>query len=311
MDSTKPANTGNYRETANPTASTPSDTDSEIKDFNSPHQSWLPRKPARNQLLVFLPGTHGIPKSNSPFAQTAASMGYHVISLIYPDSVAAQQVCARKANPQAYLNFRLEIIEGGEHSQLIQVSRADSIENRLIKLLEYLDAHQPNQGWKQFLTDKQVNWEKIAISGHSQGGGHAYVIAKLHKVARVIMFGSPKDYSHYFHAPAAEFDSGSETPLNRYFAFNHLKDSLAGCNHDQQMEIFQQMGLTKLGTANADASSTAFNHAHMLFTDLQLPQTAAMPAIHTSVLNNTSAKNKDGQPLCPAVWRYMLSEPTN
>ena len=135
-----------------------------IKEFNSPHQSWLPRRPARNQLLVFLPGTHGIPKSSSPFAQTAASMGYHVISDLSGLCCSAASMLTRSQSSSLSQlqigNYR----KAGEHSQLIQVSRADSIENRLIKLLEYLDAHQPNQGWKQFLTDKQINWEKIAIS---------------------------------------------------------------------------------------------------------------------------------------------------
>ncbi len=63
----------------NPTATLPSVTDAQIKDFDQPHLSWLPTVPQREQLLVFLPGTGGSPKKRFPLAETAAALGYHVI----------------------------------------------------------------------------------------------------------------------------------------------------------------------------------------------------------------------------------------
>jgi len=284
----------------------PTDTDTAITSFNQPHMCWLPGSPARNQLLVFLPGTNGSPHQNFPFARVAAGSGYHVISLEYPDTVAAQQACTRSADPDAYMNFRLDVIESGNSSKSVSISQADCIYNRLAKLLQYLDRQQPTQGWRQFLTaDNGIDWSKVVISGHSQGGGHACVIAKLNTCARVILFGSPKDFSHYFNKPANGFDAESKTPAGRYFALNHIEDVMGACNHDQQMEIFNAMGLTKLGIARIDQGPSAeFNHAHLLFTDVQLADMTNKTAVHCSVITNRTAEAN-----CGTAWKYMLTTP--
>jgi len=288
---------------ANPTATVPSYTDSRISTFNNPHMSWLPAGRPCNQLLLFLQGTFGVPRPRFPFLETAAALGYHVIELAYPDDVAAQQACIRSADPDAYIKFRLEIIQGGNVSDLIHIDRADSIENRLQQLLHYLDAHQANRGWGQFLDRSgQIDWRKICVAGQSQGGGHAYVISKFHEVARVIMTGSPKDYSHYFRGPAKGFDTSTRTPLDRYFAFNHVEDTLGACNHAQQMEILQQMGLTQLGIADADHPSQNYHHAHIIVTDVQLENMGDPKLLHNVPLNGNIT-------ICPPVWRYMLTEP--
>jgi hypothetical protein len=46
---------------------------------------------------------------------------------------------------------RLEILDGTDRTPLVDVDRANSIENRLIKLLQYLDANRPGEGWGGFL----------------------------------------------------------------------------------------------------------------------------------------------------------------
>ena len=70
----------------------------------------------------------------------------------------------------------------------------ESIENRTVKLLRYLEQKHPDDEWGQFLQGDQLAWNKIVIGGMSQGGGHA-LIATRHLVARVLCFGGPKDYS--------------------------------------------------------------------------------------------------------------------
>ncbi len=286
---------------ANPTATLPSDTDSRITSFNDANYSWLPVGRSRNQLLLFLQGTNGVPRPQFPFLDTAAELGYYVIELSYPNNVAAQQACINSPDPDAYIKFRLEIIEGGNLSELIDVSTVDSIENRLQKLLRCLDNRQMKRGWGQFLDrNGQINWENIAVAGQSQGGGHAYVISKYHQVARVIMTGSPKDYSHYFNKPAKGFDSSTKTPLDRYFAFNHFEDRIGACNYTQQMEILQQMGLTRYGIADADRTASNYNHAHIIVTNVELGNNPKQ--YHGAALNAAIVSS-------PPVWRYMLTEP--
>jgi len=50
-------------------------------------------------LLLFLPGTNGHPQEDFPLAETASELGYHVISLMYPDTIAAQQICRDSSDP--------------------------------------------------------------------------------------------------------------------------------------------------------------------------------------------------------------------
>ena len=59
----------------------------------------------------------------------------------------------------------------------VVISRANSIENRLTKLLQYLAAQFGEEGWSRFMAHDGPRWARIAVSGHSQGGGEAAMIA--------------------------------------------------------------------------------------------------------------------------------------
>ena len=120
---------------------------------------------------------------------------------MFPNDTPAT-ACANDANPKAFENFRMAIIQGGRASvrggrQNFSIERPESIENRLIKLLWYLKPLWPKDHWEQFLNDNgTIKWESIAVAGQSQGGGHAALIGIKHRVARVLCFGAPKDYSN-------------------------------------------------------------------------------------------------------------------
>jgi len=290
---------------AEPVSILPSDTDPRISDFNAPHLVWLPEGVARGQLLVFLPGTGGTPEKAlfHPFAATAAGLGYHVVVLMYPDNLAAQKKCAESADPDAYLKFRNAILRGGVIGPRRTIRPHDSIESRLEKLLLYLNGRQPDQGWGQYLDNSEggIRWRMVAVAGQSQGGGHSYMLGKNHEVARVLMFGSPKDYSAHFDAPARGFDSNTRTPLKRFFTYNHVRDDGNGCTHLQQKKILAQIGLSALGIADADHPQPSYGHAHVLSTDADLGNSTKF---HGSVLRGNLAVN-------PPVWKYLLTEPVD
>jgi hypothetical protein len=177
------------------------------------------------------------------------------------------------------------------------IAAADGIENRLAKLLAYLAAHDPDRHWDQFLdSSRQPAWEKIAVAGSSQGGGHAYVLGKIHTLARVIMFASPKDYSGPYDSPPRGFDADTRTPLDRFFAFNHMRDDGHGCTHAQQANTLEQMKLTGFGVANVEQDAPPYRHARVLYTDADVPG----DKFHGSV-------SKFGE--YASVWRYLLTEP--
>src|SRR5579862_3042318 len=109
----------------------PSQTDSKITEFDSPHMVFFDKDAkAKNELLLFLPGTNGKPGREDKFCTVAAQEGFQVISLMYPDSIPAA-VVRRSAEKDAFLNFRLEVIEGKDLSTYVKVDRTNSIENRL------------------------------------------------------------------------------------------------------------------------------------------------------------------------------------
>ena len=271
-------------------ATAPSLTDPAINTFDNPHYSWAPRGNARKVLLLFLPGTGGIPRANFSFTQTAAAMGFHTIFLMYPDDVAAQQMCSRSSDPDATMNFRLDIIQGGERTP-----RASSILNRFCKLLQYLAQRYPEDNWGRFLlNDGTPDWSRVIVAGQSQGGGHAYVLGKLLNLNKVVMFGSPKDYSFYFKRTARGFDDNTKTPLSRFYAFNHRRDPKGP--YDRQLKILDDIGLTKYGVADVNQMRAPYNNAHVLFTD----EPVTRGDFHSGPVSGQLS-------VCAAVWNYMLN----
>lgn len=285
----------------------PSDTDPSIHQFDVPHTIYYdPAVTQRNELLVFLPGTNGRTAGINGFCSTAAELGYQVVNLMYPDDTAAATV-AYDPDPDAFLDFRLAIIEGSPNSKHIYVDRANSIENRLIKLLQYLDGKQPEGHWGKYLTsDGNLDWPHIAVSGLSQGAGHAALIAIRHQVARAVLFGGPKDYSRVTYKPAAWYTPPA-TPLNLIFTFNHERDRQA-CVFKEQLEICHTMGLDQFGPpVDVDTAMPPFGNSHVLYTNYPMtPPTSVR--FHTSVVADASTpKAPDGSAVFQPVWVYMLT----
>src|SRR3989449_235134 len=61
-------------------------------------------------------------------------------------------------------------VDGTDRSPFVDVTAANSIDNRLTKLLEYLAAQQPEEDWSRYLAHHKPKWSQIAISGHSGRG---------------------------------------------------------------------------------------------------------------------------------------------
>src|SRR6185436_7988323 len=124
---------------------------------------------SRHRLFIFLPGT-GVDPSLYQMVQTeAARLGYHVIGLMYPNANAIAAICLPLPDPETcYEGVRLQILTGSPQTGLVDVNRANSIENRLVKLLHYLALRYPREGWAQFLEGGAPIWSHIVVGGHSQ-----------------------------------------------------------------------------------------------------------------------------------------------
>lgn len=291
--------------------------------FDEPHWVYVqrdivvqhdPKLPAdRHELLLFIPGTQppGLKEpepgkvriyASHGFCLMAASLGYHVISLSYPNSISASS-CNKEPDPEAFEKFRLSIIQGGTAPH-ISVGRIDSIENRLIELLALLAKRFPQEDWGAYRNaDGSPKWEKIALAGQSQGGGHAALIGIHHKVPRVICFGAPKDYSQALQKPAAWYLKPGATPKSAYFAFNHDQDR-QGCTPPQQIANLRELKLDQFGPpTSVDTTPAPYGGSHILMTNYPGTKVDSQTA-HGTML---SLKNKErfGE-----VWRYMLTAQT-
>jgi len=276
----------------------PSVTDKNIDKFSG--DGWLhwtyynPAAPARHQLIVFLAGTGGTGKGHKAFNQLAANEGYHLVSLAYPSEISISHF-HKSSDPDAFLKARENLIYGKMPFAGLDINPANSIHNRLRKLLLYLGETYPLENWSQYLTAAgALDWSKLVLAGQSQGGGHACLMAMQHPVARVLMFGSPKDFNINFNKPAAWFTGPNATPLNRYFSFVHSADSKHGCTYPQQLENYRALKLIpKYPVLNVDETPAPFQHSRLLTS--QRPQENP----HGSVIVDTAYQD---------VWKYLLEE---
>ncbi len=202
----------------------PSLTDARIQRFDHPHYVLLKRDEINKQLplMVFLPGTKGQPPGPIHFLRTAATHGYRVISLEYNDEPSIAVYCPENGGPACSARMRHMRIYGNiMMDPAIDNSRPEAIVERLFHLLQYLHRLHPDQGWSRYFDQHGMVWEKIALSGQSQGAGMAAFIGKQKLVNRIILFSSPWDFYRVQGrgrelAPWLEWST--VTPLNRWFA---------------------------------------------------------------------------------------------
>jgi hypothetical protein len=302
----------------------PSATDPAIKTFDEPHWLYVNREIVvehkeglaqdRHELLLWITGTGGKGHDAQGFSNLAADLGYHVITLMFPDDIPAT-ACANDNNPKAFEKFRMAIIQGG--TALIQagrknfaIERSESIENRLIKLLQYLKTLRPKEHWEQFLNDDgTIKWETIAVAGQSQGGGHAALIGIKHRVARVMCFGAPKDYSKRLNAPAAWYGDVSATPKGRFFAFNHHQDP-KGCTPEQLLKNLKALELDAFGSpAEVDTEVFPYHHSRILYTSYPVVTITGDDSEGAKTAHGTAINTKNAE-RWKQVWTYMLTEVT-
>lgn len=198
---------------------------------------------SNNKLLVFLPGTGARTKNYLLFPNLAADLGYHCISLSYPNGYpTVASLCSGSTDTNCYHDIRQEVCYGTDVSSNITVDTLNSINTRLIKTLNYLDSIYPTQGWGIYLSGGNPVWSKIAVSGHSQGGGHALYLAKTRPCERMIMFAGADDYSNYYSQPANWIHYPSLTPVSKFFSFLNLNDDV--WTYSKQFSVVQGIGMT-------------------------------------------------------------------
>ncbi len=285
----------------------PQATDPAINTALANHYVWLDTTARGNpKLLVFMPGNNNQPSGWQLLEQEAARLGYHVIGLMYQNDVTVVNVCRGSPDPDCSGNLHLEVQDGIDRSSLVTVTPTNGVDNRLTKILVYLDAHYPDEAWSRFLKDGAPKWSQITISGQSQGAAQAALIAKLHRVARVAMFSGPPDAR--VPEEADRWVSTGLTPAAKYFALFHDRDHLvAGIRLN-----LAALDMLRFGDpVQAEVSQPPYGGTHVLFTDLRptLGYDAPNAPHQSTARDNNTPLDSEGTPLLRDAWRYLLGAP--
>jgi hypothetical protein len=281
----------------------PAATDPAIDQGLDNHYVWLDSTAKSNhKLLVFMPATRTAPAGYQLVEQEAARLGYHVIGLMYANSVGLFTVCFDAA---CWENARLEVLDGIDRTSVVNVNVANSINNRLAKLLQFLAVHYPREGWSRFLKEGKPRWSRIVVAGHSQGGGEAVIIAKILRVAGVVLFEAPPDGGGRPAVVPIPWMSTHVTPASRYYGLEHDRSVF----YPADQANWNLIGLPAFGApVNTEASAPPYDFTHMLITDLMPRGGYSGVNAHFAVVADAQTPlASDGTPLLQNTWRYLLT----
>lgn len=165
----------------------------------TPHQVLRPAVGVvpEEALVLFLPGTKMEPFRQRYIVSAAAYAGYRTIGLSYDNSknlaeacdgtgpATCDDVCANGCSEAVHL----EVLKGNTGTSCRTVLPEDSVIVRTYRLLESLHANDSLEGWDEYFTPAvgpiqitDIVWDKIIVSGFSQGAG---LVARLSKAVPV------------------------------------------------------------------------------------------------------------------------------
>jgi hypothetical protein len=207
----------------------PSEVDPAVRQFDEPSLVIVPKGVSPDApLALFLTGTGGRPRNVVDLLRIVAAQGYRVVGLEYDDEPAVMQVCPRDPDPECAAKFRAIRTEGtGPGAGGVTNPPAEAITARLVALLKAFDKAAPDQGWGAYLDGDRPRWDRIVVSGLSQGAGMAAYIAKAHRVRRAVLFSSPWDFTMPGRKLAPWIGRPSATPPARWFAEYHKREATA------------------------------------------------------------------------------------
>jgi hypothetical protein len=282
----------------------PQQTDSLIENSTEPHYAYLDTHVnSKNKLLLFIGGTRSYPFHFKLFSKTAAALGYHVVNINYPNAVSVR-VCSSKEDFGCFEKFREEILFGENLSGYVQVDKNNCLQNRIVKLLQYLHKQYSDQGWNQYYSGSDLVYQKFVVAGHSQGGGHAAYLAHKFELDRLIVLSAPNDYSERYAQSAAWCRAVFKTPSQRFYGLNHKRDEIVPV--EQQYTVWSDMKMLAIAdTVSADGDT--FKTSHALVTDFNPNPAAEYARLRHNVtaMDVTFPEGSNGEQL-KKVWRYLL-----
>ena len=239
------------------------------------------------QLVVYLHGA-GAPSlcGGQEHGRVLAAMGFHVVQPCYVSDYGVGN-CGDDIG-----GCRLEAFEGVDHHPFIEIAPPDSIEVRVVRMLEHLQAMHPGGDWQYFVQDGLPRWDRIVISGISHGASSSGVVGMNRSVERVVMLSGPLDTDQ------AWLTGVPVTPIDRFWGFTHTGDE----QHAGHLQAFDDLGLSG-APAVVDGARAPWDDAHRLVTS------APTGDGHGSTQAGGSSPTDGDAWAFEPVWRVMYGVP--
>lgn len=273
----------------------PSAADARVTTFDDDQYAYLDtRAPLTLKLVLWLAGAGGAPAGDVTRLRDSAGYGFHAVAVRYVNNYAINgatpgDVCANDPDADCHGKVRLEALDGQDHSPKIAVPPQNAIEVRLGKMLQYLAAQHPGEGWESYVDAAGLpRWEKVIVAGTSHGASAAGRISKVRNLAGAVMSAGPFD--HKGGQPAGWTSAPSLTPVNKIWGLSHSADS----QYDQHLADWAAMNVPGAVTF-VDGKPPNWGGSHRL-------TTARAGGGHGS----TSGMTGDGY---PTVWKTILGVP--
>jgi hypothetical protein len=177
-------------------------------------------KPLMQQLCVVLTDMN-----QPPGIATADWMyphGFHVLQIAYENDIAMGP--AGDTNPSTPGDTRMDQFDAQGRVTWVTIARPDSLEERVVKALQYLVTADPGGDWGWYLNPdgNSVRWSDGCFVGFGYGGTMAAVIAHNVRLAHAVALSAPDAEGR----PDASWLSAlSTTPLERVFAIYGQNDA--------------------------------------------------------------------------------------
>jgi len=194
----------------------------------------------RGLLLLFFNGSGGSPRAGTGTSAgswygVARARGLHVLAPSYVSGSVVGALCG--GMDACFEPTRTTILTGelvtGTPESLSDVTFDEAAFDRIASALVSLATFDPEGQWGDFIdrsklpdAEAAIRWDKVIVSGHSQGGGHAGLIGKRQRVARVVMLASPCDAAGGAVATWLSSPAGYKTdPATKFFGLASVGDT--------------------------------------------------------------------------------------
>lgn len=246
-------------------------------------------------LLLFLPATGAVPDDYRGFLDAASDAGYSVLGLDYWNiGRSLTRTCG--ADASCYDKFQQNRFNGSDPSRFSRVDAQNSVLHRLRAALGYLAEHDRHGDWGRFQDGRHIEWSRIVLAGHSQGGGESAYIAHHYRVQGVLMFASPVET--FEDVSAQWMERPGKTPVSRMYGLDDVDDMY----YARIVASWAKLGMGTVDPSLAERTPTG---SHVMLTSLDL---GSPRQSHGRVVGDRGPRGPGGTPVLEPSWRWMLDQ---